>query len=68
MHKGEKGSSKIWDLTVDELTGILFTGIYNKKNEIVESMCQRIQAQTARDYLVLIMRQDDAGENQKFKK
>jgi hypothetical protein len=29
VHKGEKGSSKIWDLAVDELTGILFTGIYN---------------------------------------
>jgi hypothetical protein len=33
VHKGEKGSSKIWDLTVNELTGIPFTGIYNKKNE-----------------------------------
>jgi hypothetical protein len=63
VHKGEKGSSKIWDLTVDELTGILFTGIYNKKNEyVVESVCQRIQAQTARGYPVLIMRQDNAGD------
>jgi hypothetical protein len=25
--KCEKGSSKIWDLTVDELTGIPFSGI-----------------------------------------
>jgi hypothetical protein len=32
VNKGETGSSKIWDLTVDELTGIPFTGIYNKKN------------------------------------
>ncbi len=38
MHKGVKGSSKIWDLTVDELAGIPFTGIYNKKNEIVEKL------------------------------
>jgi hypothetical protein len=63
--KGEKISSKIWDLTVDELTGIPFTGIYNRKNEFIKSMCQCIQAQTARDYPVLIMRQDNAGENKK---
>jgi hypothetical protein len=25
VHKGDKGSNKIWDLTVDELTGIPFT-------------------------------------------
>jgi hypothetical protein len=68
VHKGEKGSSKIWDLTVDELTGIPFTGIYNKKNEFVESMCQCIQAQTARSYPVLIMRQDNAGENKTLEK
>ncbi len=68
VHKGEKGSSKIWDLTVDELTGISFTGIYNKKNECIESMCQHIQAQTARGYPVLIMRQDNAGENKKLEK
>jgi hypothetical protein len=35
VHKGEKNSSKIWDLTVDELTGIPFTGMYNKKNEFI---------------------------------
>jgi len=62
VHKGEKGSSKICNLTVDELTGIPFTGIYNKKNEFVESMCQCIQAQTTRGYPVLIVRQDNAGE------
>ncbi len=61
LHKGEKSSSKIWDLTVDELTGIPFTGIYNKKNEFIESMCQRIQARTARGHPVLIMRQDNDG-------
>jgi hypothetical protein len=66
VRKGEKGSSKIWDLFVDELTGIPFTGIYNNKNEFIESMCQRIQAQTARGYPVLIMRQDNAGENKKL--
>jgi hypothetical protein len=66
VYKGEKGSSKIWDLTVDELAGIPFTGIYNKKNEFVDSMCQHIQAQTARGYPVLIMRQDNAGENKKL--
>jgi hypothetical protein len=68
VHKGEKGSSKIWDLTVDELAGIPFTGIYNKKNEFVESMCQRIQAQTARGYPVLQLRQDNAGENKTLEK
>jgi hypothetical protein len=29
-------------------------------------MCQRIQAQTARGYPILIMRQDNAGENKKL--
>ncbi len=38
VHKGEKGSSKIWDLTVDELTRIPFTGIYNKKNDFIENI------------------------------
>jgi hypothetical protein len=37
VHKGEKGSSKIWDLTVDELTGIPFTGIYNKKMSLLRA-------------------------------
>ncbi len=68
VHKGEHSSSKIWDLTVDELTGVSFTGIYNKKIEFVESMCQHIQAQTARGYPVLIMRQENAGENKKLEK
>ncbi len=68
MHKGEKGSNKIWDITVDELIGCLFTGIYNKKNEFVENMCQCIQAQKARGFPVLIMRQDNAGENKKLEK
>jgi hypothetical protein len=68
LHKGEKGSSKIWDLTVDELTGIPFTGISKKKNEFIESMCQHIQAQAARGHPVLIMRQDNAGENKKLEK
>jgi hypothetical protein len=57
VRKCDKGSSKSWDLTVDELTGILFSGIYNKKNEFIKSMCQRIQAQTARGY---------PGENNKL--
>jgi hypothetical protein len=56
VHKGEKSSRKIWDLNVDQLTGIPFAGIYNKKNEFVESMCQCIQARTARGYPLLIMR------------
>jgi hypothetical protein len=43
VHKGDKGSNKIWDLTVDELTGIPFTGIYNKKNEFIESMCKQFE-------------------------
>jgi hypothetical protein len=70
VHKGagDKSSSKIWDLTVDELTGIPFTGIYNKKHEFIESMCQRIQAQTARGCPVLIIRQDNAGKNKKLEK
>ncbi len=68
LHKCEKGSSKIWDRTVDGLTGIQFSWIYNKKNEFIESMCQGIQAQTARGYPVLIMRQDNAGENKKLEK
>jgi hypothetical protein len=33
VHKGETGTTKIWDLTVDELTGLSFTGIYNKKSK-----------------------------------
>ncbi len=47
VHKCKKGTTKIWDLTVDELTGLPWTGIYNKKNEFIESICQRIQAQKA---------------------
>ncbi len=39
-----------------------------QKNDFVESMCQRIQAQTSRGYPVLIMREDDAGENKKLEK
>ena len=68
VHKGDKGSNKIWDFTVDKLTGIPFTGIYNKKNEFIESTGQQIQAQTARGHPVLIMRQDNAGENKKLEK
>ncbi len=68
VHKSDKGSSKIWGLTVDELTGIPFTGIYIKKNEFIKNMCQHIQAQTARGYPVLIIKQDNAGENKKLEK
>ena len=68
VRKDDKSFNKIWDLTVDELTGIPFTGIYNKKNEFIESMCQRIQAQTARGHPVLIMREDNAGEKKKSEK
>ncbi len=68
VHKGDKGSSKIWDLTVDELTRIPFTGIYNQKDEFIESMCQRIQTQTARGHPDLIMREDNAGEKKKSEK
>jgi hypothetical protein len=63
VHKGEKGTTKIWDLTVDELTGLPWTEIYNNKNDFIENMCQCIQAQKARGYHILIMRQDYAGEN-----
>jgi hypothetical protein len=31
VHKGETGPNKIWDFTVNQLTGIPFTGIYSKK-------------------------------------
>ncbi len=37
LHKDEEGSSKIWDLTIDELTGIPFTGIYNKKTGLLRA-------------------------------
>ncbi len=37
VHKGETGTSKIWDLTVDELTGLPFTGIYNKKISLLRT-------------------------------
>jgi hypothetical protein len=63
VHKGQKGTIKIWNLTVDELTGLPWTGIYNKKNEFTESMCQCIQAQKSRGYHTLIMRQGNAEEN-----
>jgi hypothetical protein len=67
VHKDGTGTNKIWDLTVDELTGLKFNGIYNKKCEFIENMCQRIQAQKARVCPVLIMRQDNR-ENQKIEK
>ncbi len=57
---------KIWNLTVDELTGFPWTGINNKKNEFIGTMCQHIQAQKARGYPVLNIRQDNAGENKKL--
>ncbi len=68
MHKGEKGTTKIWNLTFNELPGHPWTGIYNKKNDFIESMFQHIQALKARGYPVLIMRQDDAGENKTLEK
>ncbi len=65
VRKGQKVTTKTWTLTVDELIGLPWTGIYNKKNEFIESMCQCIQVK-ARGYPVLIMRQDNAGENKKL--
>jgi hypothetical protein len=46
VHKGKKSTTKMWDptLTVDELTKLPWTGFNNKKNELIENMCQRIQA------------------------
>ncbi len=38
VHKGETGNSENWDVTVDELTGLQFTGIYKKKNEFIENI------------------------------
>jgi hypothetical protein len=64
VHKGETSTSKIRYLTVDELTGLPFTGMYTKKNEFIENMCQYIQAKKARGYPVLITRQDNAGKKQ----
>jgi hypothetical protein len=43
--KSQKGTTKIWDLTVDGLTGLPWTGIYKKKNQfikIIKSVCQCI--------------------------
>jgi hypothetical protein len=65
VHKGQKGTTKIWNPKFDKLTGLPWTGIYNKKNEFIKRMCTPIQAQKARGYPVLIMRQDNAGENKK---
>jgi hypothetical protein len=53
---------------MNSLTGIPFTVIYNIKNEFTKSMCQCTQAQTARGHPVLIMRQDNGGENKKSEK
>ncbi len=66
VHKGQKGKTKSWNLTVDELTGLPWSEIYIKKNEFIERMCQCIQAQQARGYPVLIIRQDNAEENNKL--
>jgi hypothetical protein len=68
VYKGQKDTTKFWNLTVDELTGLPWIGIYNKKNEYIESMCQQIQAQKARGYPALIMRQDNAGQNKKLER
>ncbi len=68
VHKNQKGTTKFLNLTVDELTGLPWTEIDNKKKEFIERMCQHIQAQQARGYPVLIMRQDNAGENKKLEK
>ncbi len=37
LHKGETGTSKIWDLTVDEVTRLPFTEIYNKKMSLLRT-------------------------------
>ncbi len=66
VHKGEKGTNKVWDIAVDELTGLPWTGIYNKKNKFIGSMCQFIQAWKSRGCPVLIIGQDNAGENKKL--
>jgi hypothetical protein len=66
VHKGQKGTTKMQNLTVDELTGLPWTGIHNKKNEFIESMRQCSRVQKAIDSSGLIMTQDNAGENKKI--
>jgi hypothetical protein len=37
VRKGETGTNKIWDLTVNGLTGLSFNGIYNKKMSLLRT-------------------------------
>jgi hypothetical protein len=57
---------------VGECVGLFWGGLSVPRKQgiymFVESICQRIQAQTARGYPVLIVRQDNAGEIKKLEK
>ncbi len=44
VHKDETSASKIWDLTADELTGLPFTRIYNKKMSLLRTCANVIKA------------------------
>jgi hypothetical protein len=68
VHKSEKGSSKIWDLTVDELTEIQFTGINNNKMSLLRACANAFKHRQPEGYPVLIIRQDNTGENKKLEK
>ena len=37
-----KISTTVWQILVDKITGIKFTGFYDKKSSIADKMCERL--------------------------
>lgn len=50
-------------MTVDEWTSLKFCEFYKTKNEYIELYCERLSKWKERGMPVLIIRQDNAGEN-----
>ena len=64
--KGEKQivvAKKNWHMMVDECTGLKFSKFYNKKNDMPEPTCEQFHKWKQAGKPVLILRQDNAGEN-----
>ena len=62
-----KVTKPVWQILVDERTGMKFTGFYDKKSSIVEPTCQRLAyLETMAGRPVQYLRQDNAGENKKL--
>ena len=60
----EKVSKPVWQIFVDETTGIKFSTFHNAKDEILVDSTARLKAlERLEDKEIQIWRQDNAGEN-----